>query len=87
MAPTTAIACHRHSGLPGRLDGAGVLGGEGDDALTAPLSQSLSLIYGGAGNDRLAGAVFEDDSTARTATTNWSPMGAAGSMAVAATIA
>ena len=38
-----------------------MLGGEGDDALAAPLGKSLRLSYGGAGNDRLAGAVFEDE--------------------------
>jgi hypothetical protein len=73
--------------LAGGLDGVRVLGGEGDDALAAPLGKALSLNYDGAGNDRLAGAVFEDELTARMATTNWSPVGAAGAMAVAATIA
>jgi Ca2+-binding RTX toxin-like protein len=47
--------------LAGGLDGVRVLGGEGNDALAAPLSKSLSLSHGGARNDRLAGAVLEDE--------------------------
>jgi Ca2+-binding RTX toxin-like protein len=44
-----------------RLDGARVLGGEGDDALAAPPSQSGSLVYGGPGDDRLGGAAVDDE--------------------------
>lgn len=44
-----------------RLNGARILGGEGDDALAAPASRSSSLVYGGPGNDRLTGAAVDDE--------------------------
>jgi Ca2+-binding RTX toxin-like protein len=48
---------------------------------------SLSLSYGGAGNDRLAGAVFEDELYGEDGGDVLVACGAAGAMAVAATIA
>jgi hypothetical protein len=44
-----------------RLNGAKVLGGDGNDSLAAPASHDASLLYGGPGGDRLAGAEFDDE--------------------------